>query len=182
MKRVSVARRYAKALIDIGREENRYERFGREMRDVLSLFKGSPELYKILLNPMYRLEDRKRLMEKIGERIGVSEAVVRLLVILVETRKIRLLEDICSAYFRMEDELSGRLRAVVESPVELPQTILDEIKNNLSSSTKRDVTISFMKNPELIGGLVIKTEGMVFDGSLRRQLENLKEKLLEGVV
>jgi F-type H+-transporting ATPase subunit delta len=182
MRTTTLARRYAHALIKIGREENTYERFGTDLRKLLPVFKGNPELYKVLLNPMYKLEERKTLTEKISENLGLSEPVKRFFILLVESRKIGLLESICLAYFRMEDELSGRLRVTMEAPTEPDKTLSESIKKRLEDETKKEVMLSFEKNPHLIGGMVLKIGNTILDGSLKAQLQRVTEKMLEGVV
>jgi F-type H+-transporting ATPase subunit delta len=182
MRPTALARRYAHALIKIGLEEASYKRLGGNLRDILSIFKGSPELYKALLNPMYKLEERKLLTEKISENLGVSETAKRFLGLLVTSRKIGLLEGICLAYFKMEDELAGRLRGSVQAPVELDETLRDSLKKRLEEETKKEVILSFEKNPDLIGGVVVKIGNTVVDGSLKAQLERVTEKILEGAV
>ncbi len=182
MRATALARRYARALIKIGQEEASYEKFGRDLRNFLAVFKGNPELYRVLLNPMYKLEERTGLTEKLSENLGVTDAVKRFMGLLVESRKIRLLEGICIAYFKMEDELAGRLKVTVETPVVLDPALRDAIKKKLREETKREVVLSFEKNEALIGGVVLKIGNTILDGSLRGQLERVKEKMLERAV
>lgn len=182
MKSSSLARRFAKALIELGREEKVYENYGKELRTAQAVFTGTPELYKVLLNPMYKLEVRKGLMDKVSESLKLSPHVARFFGILVETRNIKLLEDIVAAYSRFEDEFAGRLKAVVESPSPLDAPLLEEIKKKLGASTGKTVQITNKTNPDLLGGLVIRIDNTILDGSLKTQLSMMKEKILEGVV
>lgn len=182
MRSSSLARRFAKALLEIGREEKAYENYGKELRTALAVFKGTPDLYKVLLNPMYKLEVRRSVMEKVSESLKMSAHVARFFNILVETRNIRMLEDIVYAYSKLEDALAGRIKATVESPAPLAQGLLDEIKKNLGGSTGKEVLITNRTNPELLGGLVIRIENTILDGSLKTQLAMMQEKILEGVV
>ncbi|MBI5885881.1 MAG: ATP synthase F1 subunit delta [Deltaproteobacteria bacterium] len=176
-----MARRYAKALIAVGTEDGAYVNYGKELRTAVGIFQGAPELYKVLLNPMYRIEERRVLLTKVAEGAKFSSAVTRLLFILMETRKIRLLDEIAAAYSRLEDGLAGRIRIVVESPVELSPDALNAVKDKIKASTGREVIATFAKNPSLIGGLVIKLDNTILDGSLKTQLELMKEKILQGV-
>ncbi|MBI5827209.1 MAG: ATP synthase F1 subunit delta [Deltaproteobacteria bacterium] len=178
----SVAARYARALIETGREDNSCDRYGRELRTVEAVFAGNPVLYKVLLNPMYRVEERKGVMGKVAESLKLSPYVSRFLNILVETRNIRFLDEISKAYSRLEDEIAGRVRATVESPGDIDPALLDEIRKKLSSILKKDVLLSHGKNPALIGGLLLRIENTILDGSLKNQLELMKEKILEGAV
>lgn len=182
MRTSSVARRYAKALIEIGKEEKAYEKYGKELRTVLGVFAGNPELEKFLLNPMHRLEERKAVMAKVAVSHGLSAYVSKFLEILVETRKIRSLDAIIEAYGRYEDALVGRIRAVIESPSEPDTKLLESIKEKLKGSTGKDVILSYQQNPALIGGIVVRIGNTILDGSIKTQLELMKEKILEGVV
>ncbi len=182
MRTTAVARRFARALLEVGRESGVHEQYGKELRTVVAVFAGAPELYKVLLNPMYKVEERSSLVAKVAESIKASEHVSRFLTILVETRKIKLLDEIAAAYSVLEDEASGRLRVVVESPAELDSALIDAVKEKLHASTGKEVLVSTRTNPELLGGLVIRMENTILDGSLRTQLENMKEIILEGVV
>jgi len=178
----ATSRRFAKALIEVGHEDGAYQDYGKQIRTALAVFTGAPELYKVLLNPMHKIEERQGLIDKLSESLKLSPSVGRFLKILVNTRNIRRLEEICEAYARLEDELAGRIRATVESPVDLPAELADEIKKKLGEASGREVLVSFKKNPALIGGLVIKLDNTILDGSLKTQLELMKEKILEGVV
>ncbi len=178
----TVARRYARALIELGREDGLYEQYGRELRTIIPVFKGSPELSRMLINPMYRLEDRFALMGRVAESLKISSVVTRFLDTLIETRKLNLLDDIGEAYSRLEDDIAGRLRATVEAAVEPNEKTVLDIKDKLRTITGKEVMLTFKKDPTLIGGLVLKIGNTVLDGSVRNQLERMKEKILEGVV
>lgn len=178
----SAAKRFAKALIEIGTEEKAFEAYGKELRSVLAVFKGNPDLEKVLLNPMYKLEERKSLIEKVSASHGLSPYVAKFMTILVDTRNIRFLDEVVEAYSRMEDNLSGRLRASIETPMELPQALVDEIRSKLKGLTGKEVILTYRHNPALLGGLVLRIDNTILDGSLKTQLEMMKEKIIEGVV
>lgn len=178
----ATSRRFAKALIEVGQEDGAYQDYGKQLRTALAVFTGAPELYKVLLNPMHKIEERQGLIDKLSESLSLSPSVGRFLKILVNTRNVKRLEDISAAYSRLEDELAGRIRATVESPVDLPPELAEEIRKKLGEARGREVLVSFSKNPALIGGLVIKLDNTILDGSLKTQLELMKEKILEGVV
>jgi F-type H+-transporting ATPase subunit delta len=181
MRKTALARRYAKALIEIGREEGAFGRFGTELRSALAVFKGSPELAKVLMNPMYKVEERLGLMSALADKLGTSEPVKRFLAILVETRNVAIFDEICDAYFRMEDELSGRVRVTVATAADPDQAMLDDVKKKLKDETGKEIILSHEKDASLIGGIVIKIGNLLLDGSLRAQLSRMREKTLEGV-
>lgn len=178
----SASKRFAKALIEVGKEENSWDRYGKELRSVLAIFGGNPEIEKALLNPMYKLEDRLSLVEGVAASAGLSAEVAKFLGILVRTRNLRFLDEVVAAYSAYEDELAGRIRASVDAPTELPPPLVEEIRKKLSSLTGKDVVLTCNYNPLLLGGLVLKIGNTILDGSLKTQLELMKEKILEGVV
>ncbi|MCK4738451.1 MAG: ATP synthase F1 subunit delta [Deltaproteobacteria bacterium] len=181
MKSGALARRYAQALLEIGKEESSAEKFGTELRGLLSVFSANPILYKVLLNPMYGLDERLSLSGEVAKAVGVSERVEKFLDLLVETRNIRLLDAICASYAKGEDLIAGRVRATVIAPEELDATLLGDIKDRLCKETGKEVIVSFVKDATLIGGVVIKIGNTVLDGSIKGQLKKMKTKLLGGV-
>ncbi|MFZ3071764.1 MAG: ATP synthase F1 subunit delta [Thermodesulfobacteriota bacterium] len=180
MRKAAIARRYASALMGIGKVDSSYATYGSELANLIVVFVAEPALYKILLNPMHKLETRLELLGKVCEAAGVTETVKRFMEILVEKRSVRLLPDIDAAYSKMQDELSGRLRVEVQAPAVLTDAILDSIKAKLASETKKEVVVSFVVKPELIGGMVVKIGNRILDGSVKTQLDKAKEKLMEG--
>lgn len=183
--KTSVARRYAKALIEIAGETNEVGAYGRELRTVyaaLSTAEAAPELYKALLNPMYAIENRLSLVEKVCASLKLSKSVERFIGILVKTRKVRLLSDIAEAYSKLEDDISGRLKVAVLSPVDMDASTLDEIKKKIAAATGKEVSITCSRDTALIGGMVVKVGNTILDGSLKTQIELMKEKILEGAI
>ncbi|MBI5237666.1 MAG: ATP synthase F1 subunit delta [Deltaproteobacteria bacterium] len=180
MRTSTIAKRFAKALMEAGIEDNARAKYAQELSTAAGVFKGSPELYKILLNRMYRLEERNNLMDKISGGLNLSPAVARFLNILVKTRRIELLEAVIEAFARLEDSFYGRVRAIVETPFDLSQQVMDEIRDGLGRLTGKEVLLKPVKNPSLIGGIVIRMDDTIMDGSLKTQLEMMREKIMEG--
>ncbi|MBI3398912.1 MAG: ATP synthase F1 subunit delta [Deltaproteobacteria bacterium] len=180
MKKGSVAKRYAKALIELGQEEKRFKEIGNELRDIAAVFAANPEFKRFALNPMYKLEERLGIVEKVATALGASDVVKRFLSLLVETRGIGIIEEICAAYSRMEDELAGRIEVKIESAVELNEGHINEIKRKLSKATKKEIILTLKKNPAHIGGLVFRIGNTILDGSIKTQLEKVREKLYKG--
>ncbi len=178
----AISRRYARALIDIGKEEGAVEKFGAELRDWLKVTEESPDLVKVLLNPIFKLEERAALAGSVADKLSNSPQIKRFIGILVEKGKIGFLEDISSAYLKYEDELLGRLRATVATPAEADETFLASVKERLGAETGKEIIIYNEVDPALIGGFVIRLENTVFDGSLKVQLELMREKMLGGAV
>ena len=181
MRKTTVARRYAKALIEIGQETGTSKDVGRELRDISALFSSHTELTGLLLNPMYKLDARTGLIEKVCEGLRVSDVVRRFLVLLVKNRNIGMFQDICSAYYKIEDEIAGRIRAEVEAAIDMSEDLKAGIKDKLGRLTGKEVILAVEKNPQLLGGIVVRVGNVVLDGSIKTQLDRVKTRLKEGV-
>jgi len=177
MKNTVLAKKLAKSLMDVGTPAGEARRYGEDLKKLSVVFKSNKMLAGALLNPMYNLGERLDLMNKVSKALEVSVAVEKFMGILIETRHIRLIEEIESAYVSLDDELAGRIRATIEAPKELSADILSEIKSRLAEITGKDVVLTSTTDPSLIGGLIIKIDNTVIDGSIRTQLELLKTRM-----
>lgn len=181
MKSAEHAKRFARSLLEIGIEETLAERFLSDLENFTEVLESNQDFSVFLLNPMYSLEERRSLLEKVGAEIGSTTAVVKFMWVVVSTRSVKLLGDIVAAYTKLLDEKAGRLRAVVESPFDLDASTLSEIEGKLSEATGKEVVVTAEKREELIGGLVVRLDNLMIDGSLMTQLEQMKDKILGGV-
>jgi len=175
----SAAKRYAKVLIELGQEEKRYKEIGKELREVSTIFAANPELKRFAGSLMYKLEDRHGLIKKVGEALEISAPVKRFLAILTETRGIGIIEDISAAYSILEDELSGRIKVKVESASKLDNSRIQEINKKLHKLTNKEIILTVEKNSALIGGLVFRIGNTILDGSIKTQLEKVKERIIQ---
>ena len=182
MRKTRLARRYAQVLIAIGKEDNAHERYGQELRNALSFFNANIELYKFLLNPIYPLSERAGLIDSICEGIGAADVLKKFLALLVKRRNIKLLADIAAAYRRLEDEMSGRVRAGIEAPFPPSEEIFASVKERLEKETGKEVVLSFIKNPALIGGFIVRVGNTILDASISAHLEKMRERLMEEAV
>ncbi len=181
MKKKDVARGYAKAIVDIGMEEGNTREIEKELIDLNNLFTATPEIYNVLPNPLYPLEERQRFIETICEKAETLRPVKMFMALLVESCDIAVFPEICDAYKRMEDEISGRIKIIIETPFELEHSLLQDIGERIKAMTgKKEVVMETKQDPELLGSIVIRYENKILDGSLETQLRILREKI-EGV-
>jgi F-type H+-transporting ATPase subunit delta len=174
----TAAKIYAKALIDIGQDEKKYKEVGNELRSMASVFSANPELKRFALNPFYSFEDMHSLIKSVGDALEFSTTVKRFLAILTNTRDIGIIEEISAAYSILEDDLSGKIKATVESASELDNRHIQEINKKLQQLTGKEIVLTVEKKPALIGGLVFRIGNTILDGSVKTQLERVKEKII----
>jgi F-type H+-transporting ATPase subunit delta len=174
----SVARRYARALFQIGVDAGTYEALGQELADLATLFQESVELRQTLVNPVFKPSEKRAILEKLLPRVTPSPVVQRFALLLLERGRIALLPSLARAYRELSDIHAGRVRAVVVSATPLGAGDLERVRQSLERRTQKQVLLEAQVDPNLIGGLVARVGDLVLDGSVRTQLETLREKLL----
>jgi F-type H+-transporting ATPase subunit delta len=174
----SVARRYAKALFEMGVDGGNFEALGREIGEFADLLSASPELGQTLANPVFSATEKRAVLEKLLPRVTPTPAVQRFVMLLLERGRIVLLPAIARAFRDMTDQHLGRVRAKVTSAQPLDAGALDRVRKALERRTGKQVLLETAVDPELVGGVVASVGDLVLDGSVRTQLEDLRAKLL----
>jgi F-type H+-transporting ATPase subunit delta len=173
----SVARRYAHAIFDIGTSKGLYEAFATEIDALAAVYTSSPELQQTLENPVFKLDQRRSILEKILPRVAPSREVRNFALLLLERGRIQTLPAVARAYAQMVDEKLGRVRATVTSALPLDAATQTAVQRALERRTGKRVVLSTSTDPNLIGGIVARVGDLVFDGSLRTRLESLKSRI-----
>ncbi len=174
----AVARRYAKALYDIAKEESSVERTQRELVAAADAWDTSPELRGVFENPAFSPEQRKSVVVAIAQRIGASRTVTNVLSMLADRRRMRNVREIADAFVGKVEAASGRVRAEVTTAAALPDAYYVELAKVLKGAIGRDVTITKKVDPSIIGGVVTRVGDTVFDGSITNRLQDIKNQLL----
>lgn len=173
----TLAKRYAKALVEVGEEKNELERYGQDLSDLCELVEQSRDLREVLLNPVFTKEDKKRIADEVLQKIGTDPMVMNFVNVLIDRKRIDQLAGIEKAYREKVDEIKGITRGEVTSSEPLTDDILHRVTDTLSKMSNKQVILTREVDPSLIGGLVAKVGDMVFDGTIRTQLNQLKESL-----
>jgi F-type H+-transporting ATPase subunit delta len=174
----SVARRYARALFGIGVDAGNFEALGREIGDLAGLWSASPELRQTIENPVFKASEKRAVLEQILPRVTPTAEVQRLVLLLLDRRRIVLLPAIARAYRDLADAHTGRVRARVTSAEPLGPGELDRVRRSLEERTGKRVILEPAVDADLIGGVVARVGDLVLDGSVRTQLQDLRQKLL----
>lgn len=178
---IVVASRYARAILDaLAADGSPGPEAGYEqLRQFRSVLDSEPDARKLLVNPVVPPERRDRFIGQVGELLGLDIRVVKLIRLIVERRRLDILNDLVDAYRKMLDERSGIVRAVVTTAAPLSAAQRGEITERLEKSLARRVVMEVREDPSLIAGVVIRIGSTVYDGSLLQHLAGFKERLLE---
>ncbi len=180
MKNLAVARRYAKALLLIGKEDGQAELYRDQLGEFSKLISQNKDLEQAFTNPLYDTAGRKKVLNSVVDRLDVSKVVKAFLLLLFDKGRIGLLDSINDFYQKLADELKGVAFASLVSAVELSSEAIEKIRESLSKVTGKEVKLEVKQDPGLIGGVVTRIGDLVLDGSVRTQLLNMRESLKRG--
>ena len=180
MRNTKIARRYAKALMSLGREDGHYQRYGRELREFSGFFDPGGEFFRSLTFSLYALENRRRLLDAVLEKSGFSDLVKNFLRLLLEKERLVELPGVLDHYERLADEISNVTRASIETARPLDEGAVKRVVSALESITSGDVKAEVVQDESLIGGIRVRIGDLVLDGSVRSQLAGLTESLKRG--
>lgn len=178
MSRAAVARTYADTLLELAGRDGAETTWLGMMSEVAGLYETSPPFRAFLDTPRVSAEDKRRVL-RATLRDRYPELFIRFLLIVLDKRRQSLLPDIETACRDLLYARTGRLHALVTFATEADSSFRTEVENQLSAVLERDVDADFRVDPRLIGGMVVRVEDKVLDGSVRRRLQLLKRSLLE---
>ncbi len=180
MKNLAIARRYAKALLLIGKEDGQAEAYGEELAQVADLLEREPQLQQAVTNPLYDADGRRRVLEMVVQKLELSRVMGSFLLLLFDKGRFGFLDSVNEFYQKLADELRGVARAKLTSATELAEETVEKIRESLSQKTGKEVKLEVEQDPSLIGGIVTKIGDLVLDGSIKTQLLNMRESLKRG--
>ena len=170
-----VSKRYAKALFSLGQEDGNFEQYGQELSDFEAFFQDNADFRQVIVNPVFALEDRRKVLQIVLDKSNFSGVVKNFLNLLLDKDRIGAIEAITGYYARLTDEVSGIARAEIVTARPLKEEALGRIEKSLEGLTSKKIKPEVREDKDLIGGIVVKIGDLVLDGSVKAQLEGLKE-------
>ncbi len=180
MKNLAIARRYAKALLLIGKEDGHTEEYREELNGFAQLMEQQKTLADTIANPLYQVAERKIILRKVLDKLNLSKAMSSFIMFLFEKGRISFVGSINEFYQALADELKGMARASLTTASDLTAETIEKIRSALSKRTGKDVVLQVEIDPSLIGGIVTRIGDLVLDGSIKTQLLNMRESLKRG--
>jgi F-type H+-transporting ATPase subunit delta len=144
---------------------------------VIAVLDESPDAGPVLRNPGYSQEHRQAAVSALASAMELSPMVVNFLRLLVDRQRIADLPAIARAYRAMVDLEEKRVRATVTAAEPLSKAELDSLREAIAGMTGRTIILDSKTDPAIIGGVVTQVGATMFDGSLRTQLERMREEL-----
>lgn len=171
------ARRYARALLDVALERGEDAAVAQGLREAATTLEGHPELLKVLSHPAVSSERKRALVAAVWKK-GGSEPLQRLLELLATRERLELLPEISRAYTVLWNAHRGVVTAEVVSAVALDAGQSQRLAAALGRLTGRTVELVPQLDPSLLGGLLVRMEGRIYDASVRGRLRALRRHLM----
>jgi F-type H+-transporting ATPase subunit delta len=168
---------YAEALMSVAQARDLTDQFGEDVRSLLNLLSESEQLRNFLANPFVSGDDKKAVINRVlGD--GANSYFRNFMMLLVDRRRIFLLEGICQQYLALLRQLKQTVLAEVISAVPLSESQQQAVRDKVLAMTNaREVELDTKIDRDLIGGVIIKVGSQVIDASLRGQLRRLSLRL-----
>lgn len=175
-----ISRRYAKALLSLGQEDGQYAEYGRNLEEFRGFCSANKEFFQVISNRLFSVEERKKVLEIVLEKSNFTGVVKNFLRLLLEKDRIGVVDAITDYYSQFTDEISGITRADIITARPLKTDAQERLEEALKELTSKAVRMEIKENESLIGGVIVKIGDLVLDGSVKAQLEGLKESLKRG--
>ena len=173
------AARYARALFDVATKESNPEQAEKELDAFAGLLQSHPDLRKVLMNPAIPAANKRAVVEQLMDRQQPSTPVRKLLLLLAERDRLELFSDMLDIYRERLMEHMHVITAEVTTAAPLAGDQAAQMQQRLARATGRTVMMTTKVNPDIIGGVVTRIGGTVYDGSIATQLAAMRQRLTE---
>ena len=177
---IVLAKRYAKAVIDLAQEAGILKETGQDLDRIAGLFADSHELVNVFADPTIAPEAKEKVLAEILEKGSVQELTMKFIHVVLAKGRILGVGEIARAYREILDQLENRIRARIVTAARLSDAEKSRIKDALSQISGKDVALEVEIDESLIGGVVAYMGSQVYDGSIKNQLTQIKDNLSKG--
>ena len=176
----NISRRYARAFFEIATEQKQIELYYNELNQFASIVSQNKSLSDFLANPVFELASKKGVVESLIAKMKLSGMTVSFLRLLVDKKRIDILNDIVVGYCQLMDEALKKIRVNVKTAFALSDELKSFISSSLEKSMGKKVDMTVEEDPTLLGGVVIGVGDTLYDGSIKNQLNNMRNLLGEA--
>jgi F-type H+-transporting ATPase subunit delta len=180
MRSAAAARRYARALFALADESGAIAQIRDELAGMAVLFDTDPALRSALFRPLHPVAERRAVLRTLCERLSLTATVRNFFAYAIDQRRLVDFDAIRNEFEALADTAAGVIKARVVSAAPIDGAQRERLQTALAARTGRSVELDIAVDPSLIGGAVATVGNVVFDGSLRTQLQQLRDNLSRG--
>ena len=181
---MSVARNYARALLETANDQklgaSQLDQIERELTQFGQLFETSPDLYTALTNPVVSDEDKVSIAQAIAAKLGFLKLTGQFLMLVARKGRGAAFEEMSEAFIAVRHESEGATMGTVVSADPMSEEDLKELATSFTRKLGKKVVFKASVDVNLLAGLKVTVNGTTYDGSLRSQLQQLRDRLVYG--
>jgi len=178
---VALALRYAHAFADVA-ETARLDsgRAQAQLNDFAETVAGSRDLRELLENPSIEQQSKLKVIDAIAQRLGMYSQVRNFVAVIIGHGRLAELSEIVSAYREIADKDSGAVEAKITTAHPLNDADRAQLEAQVTRLAGAQVRATYAQDASLIGGAVVEIGSTIYDGSVRAQLQQLKQQLVSA--
>lgn len=176
-----VSTTYSTALFEVGLEQKKLDSYLSEINFVKNVLKQNENFFEVLKTPKINTNEKKKILRKVFES-SVCKEVMNFLMILIDKRRIEHVMDIAKEFEKKVYDFKGIVKAKAYSSIQLRNDQVKKLEQKLNEKTGKTVEIENIVDSSLLGGVMIKFNDVVIDGTLKGKLDNLGKYLDKMIV
>ena len=174
----SVASTYARAFADVVFSAHLdANRALAGLREIARLLAESADLRRVWENPAVPADQKRRLLDAIVQREGIDKPVRNLVAVLIDHRRVQFLQRIIEQLEKELDARMGFAEAQISSARELSEAEKRALEVEIEKTTGKKVRARYALDPSLLGGAMVRVGSTIYDGSVKGQLEKIREAM-----
>ena len=174
----AIASRYARALVEVilGQKIDA-DTARQQLNAIVQAVHESSDLRKVWDSPVVTPEQKRAVLDAIAKQLGAVKPIRNFFAVIIDHRRIRMLDDIARQFEVELDAQLGFAQAEISSARPLSPAEQREVEAKIERLSGKKVRAHYTSNPELLGGVVVKVGSTIYDGSVRGQLERMRQEL-----
>lgn len=177
----AVASRYARALVDVVMSQKIDPAIAvQQVNTIVDAVKESADLRKVWEAPDILASQKRNLLDAIGKQIGMQRTIRNFFAVLIDHQRIAMVEQIARQFEVELDAELGFAEAQVTSARPLSDGEKRELESRVANMTGKKVRARYSANPELLGGVMLQVGSTIYDGTVRGQLQKLRQQLVNS--
>ncbi|MEE1446106.1 F0F1 ATP synthase subunit delta [Coprobacillus sp. AF13-15] len=172
-----VGDRYAESLFDLAKEENKVTQYLDDIKLVGEVLDSDPQIVQFFNHVLIENDKKIQLLDQ-SFKGNVDQYVLNFLKLLVQSRRIRYIDDIVKSYIKLSNQYLGIEEGMIYTPYELTDQQIQDIEKAISQKENKKVTLKVSIDPSLLGGIKVQIANRIYDGTIKNKVEMLKKELL----
>lgn len=174
----TIAARYAKALMELAEEKKSISKTTNDLAAFVAAVDALPALQKLFASPVFTPKHKQSVIKELAKKLKLQQTTLHFMEYLAESGRIRYVKEVSEAFEALLADRQNRARARLTTAVAVNSRDLASIKKTLEKLSGKKVDLDVREDASLIGGAKAQIGSVVYDGTIKNQIDKLREKLI----